>query len=171
MDITTHEIQPSSESVLPGIIELLKLAIYNPASKINVTLSDKIKALIIQLIETNPSLFKEINALLLNIIKDGKIDAVDVPDFIKLLQKLYEVVHNSKDIKLSKTELADSCGIVVKFVIHTLIEEDYIKIQAERKVEFLTEIDILIDTCISLIKLSTTLKSPSCLKQLLNKKK
>ncbi len=170
-DTVTPEIQQSSEIVLPDLIDLLKLVVQTHDSKINVRLSDKIKGIITTLIETNPTLFKEFNTTLLNIIKDGKIDSADIPEFVVLVQKVYEIVYVSKKINVSKDELADSCGIIAKFVVHTLLEKDYVKMDKERKVVFLSEIDNIIDVCVSLIKVSKSLKTPGCLKKMLGSKK
>jgi hypothetical protein len=169
--VTTTDVYTPSEIVLPDLIELLKLVVKNPDSKINIRLSDKMQGIITTLIETNPTLFKEFNATLLNIIKDGKIDSADIPEFVILVQKVYEIVYISKQINVSKEELADSCGIIAKFVVHTLIEKDYVKMDKERKVVFLSEIDNIIDVCVSLIKVSKTLKTPGCIKKLFGAKK
>jgi hypothetical protein len=171
MTDATPEIQPSSELVLPDILDLFKLVVQNHDSNINIRLSDKMKGIITTLIETNPTLFKEFNTTLLNIIKDSKIDTADIPEFVILLQKVYEIVYVSKQINVSKEELADSCGIISKFVVHALIEKDYIKMDNERKIIVLSEIDNIIDVCVSLIKVSKTLKTPGCLKKLLGTKK
>jgi len=170
-DATPEIVVPSEPVVTPDLIDLLKLVVQTHDSKINIRLSNKLKDVITTLIETNPTLFKEFNATLLNIIKDGKIDSADIPEFVILVQKVYEIVYVSKQINASKEELADSCGIIAKFVVHTLIEKGYVKMDKERKVIFLSEIDNIIDVCVSLIKVSKTLKTPGCIKKLFGSKK
>jgi hypothetical protein len=152
------------------IIDLLKMAIHNPDNNMTITLSDNSKELILKLLETNQSVFSDVVCNIFNIIQDNKIDTKDIPNLIQLLQKIYEVAHNTKAIKLDKSELALSCGIIIKFIINMLVEQGHIKISEERKSDFFVEIYNLIDTCVSLIQLTKSLKPPSCLKKLLHRK-
>jgi hypothetical protein len=147
------------------IIDVLKASIQN--SNASIAIDDKTKEIITKLIEVKTTLFVDIVNSVLNIIQDNKIDSKDVPIFMLLLQQLYEILYSLKELKkLSKSEIADSCGLILKFILHMLVDEGHIVIAEERKVEFLGEMDILIDTCISLIQLTKSLKPPSCIKKL-----
>jgi len=152
------------------IIDLLKMAIHNPDNNMTITLTENTKELILKLLETNQSIFSDVVCNIFNIIQDNKIDTKDIPNLIQLLQKIYEMAHNSKAIKLDKHQLALSCGIIIKFIIHMLVEEGHIKISEERKSDFFAEIYNLVDTSVSLIQLSKSLKPPSFFKRFFHKK-
>ena len=148
------------------IIDLLKNAIQNTDNTISIQLDDKTKNIIMKLVETNPSIFSDIVCNIFNIIQDNKIDTKDIPNLMALLHKIYEMIYKSKQIKLNKSELAISCGIIIKFIIHMLVDEGHIKITEERKSDFFAEMDNLIDMSVSLIQLSKSFKPSSCLNKL-----
>ena len=162
-DVNKVNGNPNTGSV---IVDLLKLSIYNPSDKLSIKLPKHVKDLLGKLMEEDNTLFNKIETNLLNIIKDNAINASDVPDFIAILIIIYETIVNNDKTKIKKEELADTSGIVIKFIIDVLVTENVIKIEHENRDKFLLDINRLVDTCVTLVKLSKSVKAPSCLKRL-----
>ena len=148
------------------IIDLLKLSIYNPGEKISIKLPKNVKDLLGKIIDGENALFDKIETNLFNIVKDDTINTSDIPDFIAILIIIYETIYNNEKSKMKKDELADTSGIVIKFILEVLVTENVIKIKDENKEKFLLDINRLVDTCVTLVKLSKSVKAPSCLKSL-----
>ena len=174
MDIPVNEIQQSelteelnkvndTESL---IIDLLKLSIYNPGEKLSIKLPKNVKDLLGKLMDGENTLFNKIETNLFNIVKDDTINTNDVPDFIIILIVVYETIYNNEKSKMKKDEVADTSGLVIKFILEVLVTENVLKIKDENKEKFLMDINRLVDTCITLVKLSKSVKAPSCLKSL-----
>ena len=113
---------------------------------------------LMRIIQYTPEHFNEIESLIISIIKDNKIDSTDIPNLVHLIEKLYEVIYKLKDINLDGIQKAKICGSIIKFIIHVLVTEGKIKIDPEIQPTFLENSDKLIDSCVSLLKLSKTLK-------------
>lgn len=148
------------------IIGLLKLSIYNPGEKISIKLPKNIKELLGKLMDGENPLFDKIETSLFNIIKDDAINTNDVPDFIAILIIIYETIYNNKSPIIKKDDLADTAGIVIKFIIDVLVTENVIKINDDNKEKFLFDVNRLVDTCVTLVKLSKSVKTPGCIKRL-----
>ena len=148
------------------IINLLKLSIYNPDEKLSIKLPKNVRDLLGKLMDGENTIFDKIETNLFNIIKDDTINTNDVPDFIAILIVIYETIYNNEKSKMKKDELADTSGLIIKFILEVLVTENVIKIRDENKAKFLLDINRLIDTCVTLVKLSKMVKAPSCLKRL-----
>ena len=61
------------------------------------------------------------------------------------------IKYNLKDIIIEVNKRSETCATILKFIIHTLVEERKIIIEEDKKVEFLSQFDRLIDSCISLL--------------------
>jgi hypothetical protein len=130
--------------------------------KIGIHLSKEVVEIINKIVDKTPALLSEIEKSVIEVIKDGKIDAKDIPEFIIIVQILYERLHNLKDILLNSFKCAETSATILKFIIHTLIEERKIKIDEENKAEILSQFDKLIDSCISLLNFQSALKPNAC---------
>ena len=104
----------------------------------------------------------EIEKVIIEIVKNNKIDTNDIPNLIILIQKLYELIYNSKKVKYDTKTISNICGNTLKFIIYIMVEERKIKIDEDKKSEFLVLTDKLIDSCISLLILPKVLKGTSC---------
>jgi len=153
----------NTESIIIG---LLKLSIYNPGEKISIKLPRNIKELLGKLMDGENPLFDKIETSLFNIIKDDAINTNDVPDFIAILIVIYETIYNNKSPIIKKDDLADTAGIVIKFIIDVLVTENVIKINDDNKEKFLFDVNRLVDTCVTLVKLSKSVKTPGCIERL-----
>lgn len=135
-------------------------------SKINIKLNKNEILVINNILKYSPEFLNDVEKSIIEIVKDDRIDTNDIPNLIIIIQKLYELLHKLKNIKIENKTIADVCGNVLKFIIHIMVEERKIKIQDDKKKEFLDLANKLVDSCISLINFSKLLKSSSCLKKL-----
>ena len=142
----------------------------NMMNKISIKLGNKEREFLIKILEQFPETFEKIELSMKNIVSDNKIDTKDVPDMLSCIQELYQMIYKFKTNKLDTKKRCELCATIIKFVIHILVEERIIKIDEERKVEFLSSTDILIDSAISLIGLSKLIKPTGCFKKLFGKK-
>jgi hypothetical protein len=74
-----------------------------------------------------------------------------------LLKKIYELLHNLKNKKLSSNDVADISSTILKFVIRALIDKNKSN-SDELEQEFIINIEKLIDSASTLIKLVNLLK-------------
>lgn len=135
-----------------------------------ITLSNKVNSIILKLLEKEPKYFNCVEKTFVEIIKDNKINTTDIPNIITLIQQLYEVIYNLKDTKLDSKKRCEVCSSIIKFLFHTLIEERIIKIDDEHKIEFMNDIDKLIDSFIGLVKLPKEFKNKKCIQMIFSKK-
>lgn len=155
-------------------MDILKRAIQNE-NILNsyVSLDKKTVDLLLTIIDQNPEYFIGFETTLVNITKDNKVDSKDLPDIITMIQKFYEILFK-QEIKLDTIKCSEICGETTKLLIHVLVKNDKIKIDDEKKTEFLEQSDKLIDVCVNLLKLGKQLKlgkTNGCLKTLFAYKK
>jgi hypothetical protein len=130
--------------------------------KIGITISKDITKIINKIIELNPQLLSDIEQSIKNVLKDGKIDSNDIPEFILIIQILYERLHNNKGLKITNKNIIETCSTIVKFVIRTLIEERKIEIDIEKKSLIIEKLDKLIDSCMCLLNFDNVLMPKAC---------
>jgi hypothetical protein len=130
--------------------------------KINIQLNKNEINVLTHILKYSPNFLNEIEKVIIEIVNDNKIDTNDIPNLIILIQKLYELIYNSKQVKYDSKKIADVCGNTLKFIIYIMVEERKIKIDEDKKLEFLILTDKLIDSCISLLNLSKVLNGSSC---------
>ena len=131
--------------------------------KINIQLNNNEINVLTHILKYSPNFLNEIEKVIIEIVKDNKIDSNDIPNLIILIQKLYELIYNSKKMKYDTKTISNVCGNTLKFIIYIMVEERKIKIDDDKKPEFLVLTDKLIDSCISLLILPKVLKGTSCL--------
>ena len=68
-----------------------------------------------------------------------------------------------KSIKLNTVACSETCGALIKIIIHVLVEEDIVHITTDKKEAFLANVDNLLDSCVDLLKFTRQLKPKSCL--------
>ena len=132
-------------------------------NKINIKLNKNELNILTHILKYSPDFLSEIEKVIIEIVKDNKIDSNDIPNLIILIQKLYELIYNSKKVKYDTKTISNICGNTLKFIIYIMVEERKIKIDEDKKPEVLILTDKLIDSCISLLTLSKVLKGTSCL--------
>jgi len=165
-------IDPSNVSVgltsEQPLIDLIKLVLENNYVKHEtlIKLSANDCELINNIMASSPASLTDIETSIKEVIKDGEIDTKDVPRLIIIIQVLYRLIYSIKNRKLDSKKRAESTANVFKFIIHLLILERKIVIEDEKRVDFLKDVDILIDTCVELLCLSKMVKTKTCLKKL-----
>ena len=144
------------ESGFPDITSLasiFQLLVLNQpgASKYNVVISPKIKSILESLLKDN-QYFSKVEEHLKNIIKDGKLDAKDVPVVMLLLTELYD---RMKNLSLKNLDTA-TCGDVLKIMVEVAIREKIIPV-SQKDVELISCMFAIIDTGIRLIQMKNGL--------------
>lgn len=159
--------------ILLGILKMIiseNVEVSNIMNKIGIKLGSNEKEILMKILEHSPETFEKIEISMKKIVLDNKIDSKDVPEILFCIQELYQMIYKFKTIKLDTKKRCELCATIIKFVIHILVEERIIKIDEEKKVEFLSSTDILVDSAITLIGLSKIIKPAGCLKKIFNKK-
>ena len=122
------------------------------------------------LVSKSPNLLNDIEKAMFEIMKDGKIDSNDIPFLITIIQKLYEFMFSLKIEKISTEKRAAICAEIIKFIVHVLIKERRIKVDPSKQDVFLSQFNALMDSCISLLSLQTSLISKGCCSCFFSKK-
>jgi len=139
-------------------------------NKISIKLGENDKVILSKILEHSPKIFDNIEESMKKIVIDGKIDSKDIPDIFICIQELYQLIYTFKTYKMNTEKRCELCARIVKMVIHILIEEGIIKVKDDKKIEFLSNTDVLVDSAINLIKLSKIIKPIGCVKKFFLKK-
>lgn len=110
------------------------------------------KDILMSLLTSNPMYFNDAEGILSKMIRDNNIDVMDIPLLIDLLKKLFEIIYNLKNKSLKTNDISNITTNIFKLIIHTLIENKKLNLDNT------TNINNLIDSLSSLIKLKKTLK-------------
>jgi hypothetical protein len=158
----------SNNDVNVEILSLIQLLanVTNPdasVSKYKLQIDDSVKKVLLAVMKAHPGFFSEVEVILVNITQDNKIDSADIPNIIVLIQKLYILMVDLKSIKLNTVACSETCGSIIKIIIHVLVEEGVVDITTDNKEVFLANVDKLVDACVNLLKFTTQLKPKSCL--------
>jgi len=116
--------------------------------KYSVTITPEVKTILAQLME-HDKYFDEFETALNEIIKDGKIDARDVPRIMVLLADLYT---RMRTMKIEFNE--NTCGDVLKMLFNIALKEDLIKINDE-DMELMQCVYSIVDMSIRLMQTDT----------------
>jgi hypothetical protein len=158
------------EKTFKDVIEqsLTSLIIRNDLLKIKLDLNPELIDIIKKILSVSPECFNDLEKAFGEIIKDGKIDSKDIPQFIIVVQKIYQVIYNLKDKKIDSKKRSQITADIFKFLIFLLVLEKKIKIdeEPEKIQEFYTQVGILIDSCIGLLSFPKSLKTKGCLKKI-----
>lgn len=167
---TTHSPIEITTNVVSNIIEetfidLVKKSLENEEmkNKIAIPLTPELIRIINSIITITPNILTDIENATIEIIKDGKIDSKDIPNLIIIIQTLYQFIYSLKNVKFDTKKRSDVTSNSLKYIFHILVLERKIKIEEEKQVEFFSQIDALIDSCISLLSYSKGLKKKGCL--------
>jgi|688.fasta_scaffold1099818_1 hypothetical protein len=136
--------------------------------KVTITLTPEIISIIDNIITLTPNILTDIEKTAIEIIKDGKIDSKDIPNLIVVVQQIYQFIYSLKSIKLDAKKRAHITAEILKYIIHLLVLERKIKFDEDpaKIFEFYAQINALIDSCISLLSYSKSLKTKGCLRKL-----
>lgn len=156
------------EIVDKTIIDLVKNNLEQDKTKneIGIQISPDIKCVIYNIISLTPDTLTDIEKVILEIVKDGRIDSKDIPNLIVVLQKIYKSIYSLKNVKFNAKKRAEITSTSLKYIIHILVLNKKIKIEEHKVSEFLALTDALIDSCISLLNFSNSLKTKGCFKKI-----
>jgi hypothetical protein len=118
----------------------------------SIKLSDNMQKYILVLMKDNSAIFSDIENTLKRIIVDKRIDSKDIPDLLIIVGKIYEIVYKSKNIK-NKAEYFD----LIKNLLFSAFVL-YIENNVEDGKEMIDAVMKIIEACIDLIKLKSSLK-------------
>jgi hypothetical protein len=115
-----------------------------------------------KIIEKTPTIMDELEKSITEVIKNNNINIHDFPEFIVVVQILYERIYNLKLSKIDNEKCANFCATLLKFIVYVLFEERKINIVEEDKAEFLTKLNNIIDSCSHLLKFPKVLQYEKC---------
>lgn len=121
----------------------------------SITLSESEINILKEFISKNPTSLDDINNCILEIIKDGKIDVLDIPPLIKIVKEIYVLSHKQITIKVS--DLVVSIGSILKYIIHIVLIKNNLS-----SPELLQSCNGLIDIVVEMIQFKSSLKTKSC---------
>jgi hypothetical protein len=168
------ESQPSpvdniaAEIVEQTIVDLVKKYLINDDLKneLGIQITPEITSVINNIISLTPNTLTDIEKAVSEIVKDGRIDSKDIPNLIVVVQKIYQTIYSLKNVKFDARKRAEITSSSLKYLIHLLVLERKIKIEQDKQSDFLAQTDALIDSCISLLSFSKSLKKRGCFKKL-----
>ena len=152
-EVKVEEVKETSINAL-----LEKLSFHNQNNK----LIPEEFAVLQKIISKTPTIIDEIEKSITEVIKNNTITIHDFPNFIVIVQILYERIHNLHLKKNNNEKCADLCAILLKFIVYILLEERKIDVLEENKTEFLSKLDNIIDSCIHLLKFPIVLQYENC---------
>jgi hypothetical protein len=109
------------------------------------------------IIQENSSFFFKIEDSFKKILEDNKIDSDDVPELMSLFSAVYEILFSLK-LKTTTIDISNICGDLIKLTFNIMLTENIIIFESEGSEETLKTFNALVDSSISLIKLSKTVK-------------
>lgn len=109
------------------------------------------------IIQKNSAFFFKIEDSFKKILEDNKIDSDDVPELMSLFSAVYELLFSLK-LTASTIDISNICGELIKLTFNIMLAENIIIFESSGREETLKIFNALVDSSISLIKLSKTIK-------------
>jgi hypothetical protein len=133
------------------IISILKDLLLNDETiqKIGITISKEERDVLLSLLESNPKLFTDIQTTLNKITENNTIDLLDLPDLLLIQKNIIDIIQKLSNIKLNTNTIPETTSNLLKFIIRTLIKENFIVVSNND--EFIDKFDKLIDSVNELI--------------------
>ena len=171
LDINHHSLDPSNILINPieeTFVDLIKKIILNDElkKKFVLVINEETLSIVNKIMSLTPNTFTDIENSIKEIVKDKKIDSNDIPQLIILLQTLYQVIYGIKNTQFDVSKIAEITASILKFLITILVEEKKININKDDKEYFYKYSFILIDSCVSLLSFSKSIKQKGCWKSI-----
>ena len=163
-----HDLSISTiDIVQETIVELLNQSVAdaNFEYKFQLTLDNDVVDMFHKIMALSPNSFVDIQKSLTAIVLDGKINSEDIPQLIVLVKSIYQTINAVKNSKVSSTKMTEQVGGVIKLAFHVLVKEGKIKIDDDKHSVFLDQFDELVDSCVSLLSFTESLKPVGCFKK------
>lgn len=147
-------------------VDLVKKTLENEEmkKKMSISLTPEVIKVINSIISQSPNTLIDIEKAVIEIIKDDKIDSKDIPNLIVVIQRIYQFIYSLKSVKFDAKKRANITSELLKFLLQLLVLERKIKIDEDKQADFLSQSNALIDSCISLLSYSKSLKVKGCFK-------
>jgi hypothetical protein len=120
-----------------------------------ISLTDNEINILKQLISISPGSITTIHDCSLEIIKDGKIDARDIPPLLKIVKDIYILCHQEITVKV--TNFIRSIGTILKYILQIVLIKNNLSTP-----ELLESINSLIDIVVEMIQLQSSFKTKTC---------
>ena len=89
-------------------------------NKLSIKLTSQDISFISKIISLTPDALNDVEKALNDIIKDGKIDSKDIPQFIVIIQRIYQIIYN---FKLDSKKCMEMTSTILKYIVHLLVLE------------------------------------------------
>ena len=161
-------VQPIEEIKLSVVSQLIKTTLGEKiAQKDFVEMDEKTIQIIMDIIDMKHDYFDEFQKLITVILEDGKINISDLPHLTSLISLLYETIMNLKKHKLNKDGLIKVTVLISCHVVKILVKNKVIDIKNIDEEKVLESFNILVGSCINLIKLNDSIKGKkSCISRI-----
>jgi len=104
------------------------------------------------IIQKHPEFFDMFESSLNTIIKDGIVSFSDMPEIVKMMMKLYEILH-----KVHPQNISHTCSCIMKILCFICLKEDVVRV--ENKTDVLIAFNKLIDSIEDLLKMHVQLSN------------
>ena len=170
-NLSNDVVDASNNMIEYNLTDIIKNIFANDEQKnqYSVVFNEEILCIINKILSLTPNTFNDIEISVKEVIKDGKINTNDIPQLIILVQRIYQVIYEIKNTKFDSAKRAEVASNVLKFVIYMLVQERKLIIEKNEEEEFFKKTDLLIDSCVSLLSFSKTIKHKNCLKYFFGK--
>lgn len=156
-DIELETVQPTIQPDLSQSLLTLIADISVSKNLASIILSETEISILKELLSISPSSLDEINTCILEIIKDGKIDVLDIPPLIKIIKNIYILSHQQITVKVN--DLVITIGSILKYILQIILVKSNLS-----SPELIKSCDGLIDIAVDMIQLSNSFKKPkTCL--------
>ena len=121
----------------------------------SIQLSEKEISIIRLLVSNTPDTLLNIKTCILEIIKDGKIDASDIPQFITIIKDVYTLFH--KNTQINVENISSTIGPVIKYIVHIILA-----IYSLNNPLLVNCCDNLVNSCMEMIDLQSSFITKRC---------
>ena len=153
--VKADEVKPTLE--IKSLLNLLIIISVREEMQRKYDLTPELIKVLTLVLQTAPNFFFKIEESFKKIVADNKIDSDDVPELMTLFSTMYELMASLKSQKDS-IQLSNVCGDLIKLTFNILLTEGLIVFDALTQELTKTTFNTLVDSSVSLIKLSKTMK-------------
>jgi len=104
--LKSHYVVKGENLELNKIVDLVKKSIETD-DKIKINLTPEVKTVLKNMISLTPNTLNDIEKAVTEIVKDNKIDSVDIPNLIVVIQRVYQFIYSLKSVKFNSKKRAE----------------------------------------------------------------
>ena len=121
----------------------------------SIQLSEKEVTIIQFLVANTPDSLLDIKDCILDIVKDDKIDASDIPQFLKIIKDIYTLFHTNNQINAEN--ISSTVGSIIKYITHIILAMYGLNNQL-----LVNCCDTLVNSSVEMIDLQSSLITKTC---------